>query len=178
MEHVPELFDSVISMSPAEIEKWVLDVDRPLSTFNWEGLAEVAGAEAMAGTRAVDLAWAQVALAVRNRLERRADSESEQRRQYLSGVRLRAEMVERHGARSDSSLLDCRDVLRKFTQRWSGRYDSVDSDAGQWRDLPRARILELRLLKNELSVLKRLAPFAVEIDEAIAPWMSLWNRLP
>lgn len=173
-----ELLRRLLDQPPGEIEAWLARATAP-GGFNWLGLAEVAGNNALrqdGGPVAVALSWARIADHATARFIAVAPDAAESRTTGLK--RLRAELINRHGSVPGDPFLDCDEIFRWFLGRHGNEFDAAAADATHWTELPIERIRELRSIKNELSVLKllgRCAPFGTP---EVQRWIQLWGRLP
>ncbi|MFI6042274.1 hypothetical protein ACIA8C_11605 [Nocardia sp. NPDC051321] len=177
MDKPSDLLNQLLAQPPTEIEAWLRQSDVP-ADFNWLGLAEVAGFEAMRGEPATDLAWARLAVSTRLRLADMMSTDAQRRQQIISAMRLRTEMIGRYGVVAGDGLLDAAEIVRCFLDRHVGDYDDAVTDAARWRDLPTSRILELRLIKHELGAIRRLIDFVPATSTELQPWLELSSRLP
>jgi hypothetical protein len=149
--------------------------------FNWLGLAEAAGWDALhrAGDVTEALAWARVARAARERLVADAGGyRYEAWRARLGDDNLRAELIVRYGSVRGDPFLDCDELFRSFLARHDAEFDEVARDCGRWPGLPIERIRDLRYIKNELNVLRRLDRCERFADPAVQRWLALWPQLP
>lgn len=177
MENLIDLLNQLLLRPPSEVELWLQQPDAPTG-FNWLGLAEVAGNKAMRGDRDTDLAWARVSVSVRYRLAEMMGESSEYSGQITSAMRLRAELINRYGHVDGDPLLDCQAIFRWFIDRHAGQFDQAAVDTNHWLDLPIERMRELRRIKEELNVLRRLDHCALATNDEFQRWLALWTRLP
>ncbi|WP_067468373.1 hypothetical protein [Nocardia amamiensis] len=177
MKHPDELFRHLRTLPPADIEQWLQKGEWPAG-FNWRGLAEVAEFETFHGDPTTALEWAQVVLFVRNQLARTAVGRFERQRQITDAMRLRAELINRLGHVAGDPLLDCEEIFRWFFSRHANQFEEAAADTSHWRDLPIDRIRELRQIKGELNVLRRLDHCAAASSDEASRWFSLWQHLP
>lgn len=115
--------------------------------FGWRGLAEVAGHEALSREPtelSVKLARARVARLARDRLAAEAADTYERTRYASDMMRLRAELINRHGAVPGDPFLDCDEVFEWFLNRHAGEFEAVAGDIIHWIELPVEGIRYLR----------------------------------
>ncbi|WP_157128916.1 hypothetical protein [Nocardia amamiensis] len=177
MEHPDELFRHLRTLPPADIEEWLQKGERPAG-FNWFGLAEVAGSEALHGDPSIALEWARVAVSVRNQLAGMVVGRFQRENQITDGMRLRADLINRLGHVAGDPLLDCEEIFRWFFARHAGEFEKAAADTSHWRDLPIDRIRELRQIKLDLGVLRRLEHCPAASSDEAARWFSLRQHLP
>ncbi|MGX1776316.1 hypothetical protein ACWIGW_29690 [Nocardia brasiliensis] len=171
------LLDHLLSLPPTEIETWLRTSGAP-PDFNWLGLAEVTAHEAMRADATSGISWARVAICIRERIAATAQDDSLRQSQIISAMNLRAAMINRHGPLPGDPLLDCQQIYRWFLNRHPDQIEQVTTDAAHWRELPIARIRELRRIKNELNVLRNLGSCIDVAPPEAQRWIEMWPQLP
>jgi hypothetical protein len=171
----------LLRSEPERIEARLAGADPPPDDFNWLGLAEVAAARALRqDPQPLDalLPWARVAQLAYRRLIARAGSVAEADRYEESLMRLQAGLIRRHGHRAGDPFLDCDQIFDWFLGRHAGGFDAAQGDSRRWRELPVARIHELRTIKNHLGVIRLLERCDRFGTPEIRRWLDLRDQLP
>jgi len=142
---------------------------------NWLGLAEGASFEAQSAS---DLAWAEVAISVYERLAAEANS-SAQESLMISAMLLRVSMIARLGSVPGHLVLDLDQIIRWFRDRQMMSCDSVAKKAANWHSCNIEEIRELRRIKNPLGVISILADSdKYVLNSELKNWLSLREKLP
>lgn len=182
--HHMDTLQDVLLRPPAEIMAWLDSVRRgEISVspgFNWLGLAEAAGADAIrSGDENESLTWGEVAIGVYDTLRRQAESESAARSLLLSTMNLRAHLIMRFGSGPAGSVRDPDLVLALFRLNTPIESHSTAARLVQQTPLSMEEMRSLRFLKNLLGPLRLLAQHGY-IDHAsdMDAWLGLKNRLP
>lgn len=177
MDNTTDPLQQLLSRTPDDIEAWLRQPDAPTG-FNWLGLAEVAGYEAMRCDLTTALAWARVSIAVRYRLADMMGESSVHSGQITDAMRLRTHLINRYGAINGDPVLDCDEIFHWFLDRHADQFDHAAADAGHWHDLPIERIRELRWIKGELNLLRRLDHCTLATSDEVQRWLTVWDQLP
>jgi hypothetical protein len=180
MTDADELLRQLLRRPPSEIESWLAAAGPP-PDFNWRGLAEVAGWEALNDPIELTdaLAWARIARLALDRLAAAAPGDrGEAQRSRNNLQRLRAGLITRHGVVPGDPFLDCDQLFDDFLARYGDQYDAVARDSERWTTLPIERIRDLRYIKNELNPLLRLDQCERFADAEVQRWVALWPQLP
>jgi pterin-4a-carbinolamine dehydratase len=149
--------------------------------FNWLGLAEAAGFDALEDDRHhpnISIKWAEIALKVYNKL---AESTNVDTRDSLlnSSMMLRAAMIVKFGAIPDHPVLDVNSILHWFKDSLKMSYSEAESKAANWKKCKIEEIRELRKIKNRLKAISVLANSGkVVLAPEINLWLSLQKQLP
>ncbi|MFD4443430.1 hypothetical protein ACFWPK_27005 [Nocardia sp. NPDC058519] len=168
----------LLSCSPLEIEDWV-NGSEVSAGFNWLGLSEISGQEAVRGDVGNALVWARIGVSARGVLADLAVDSATKWLHSMKAMRLRAEMISRFRDNLVADpLLDYRSIFDWFISRHNGQFEKIAADADMWRELPLERIRELRRVKEELNVLRCLLDCVPLVPAEIRPWIGLWYRLP
>lgn len=172
------LLNGLLRLPPDEVEAFVREGKAP-EGFNWLGLAEVAGAEALPlepGDVTSSLAWARVAALAHQRLAELGVRTPERAGEDV--MRLRANLILRHGARSGDPFLDCDQIIDWFLDTYDSQFEQVRDQAMHWSELPISRIGELRQIAHGLAILRRLAQCERFGSPEVQRWLALWDSLP
>jgi hypothetical protein len=178
---------AVLAGGPDEVA--VRLITEPPTGLDWRAVAEIAGSRALppgdgplADALEDALAWARVARIASEHLAAAADvagdaiARDDAERAML---RLRGDLIMRHGERPGDPLLDADGIFDWFLRTHDGTFDAVARDAVRWRDLPRDRLRELRSVKNALAIVDRLAVCPrYGADPEIRRWRSIRDALP
>jgi hypothetical protein len=173
------LLNKLIQQDAAEVKDWLRRVEsdeqEPPAGFNWLGLAEAAAFDAQSAS---DLAWAEVAITVYERL---AESTNPSGREslMLSSKMLRAAMIAKLGAVPDHPILDLDQIICWFERSLTMSYQEATEKAANWRKCNPEEIRELRRIKNRLQVISVLADSdKYSLNPELKAWLELREKLP
>ena len=146
-------------------------------TFNWLGVAEVAGT--MANLHA-DIEWAEVAIRIYEWLADQRSNASFRHSELSSAMSLRSSMIHKHHKTVPGHyVLDPQFLVRWFSNELEWNYDEVAEKTRNWRALPFEQILILRHIKNRLSQLKHLVNDGyLQPDNNLQTWLALYPEFP
>jgi hypothetical protein len=173
------LLNKLIQQDAAEVKDWLRRVEsdeqEPPAGFNWLGLAEAAAFDAQSAS---DLAWAEVALAVYERLAAKTNP-SGREPLMLSSMMLRAAMIAKLGAVSSHPILDLDQIICWFERSLAMSYQEATEKAANWRNCNPEEIRELRRIKNRLQVISVLADSGkYSLNPELKAWLELREKLP
>lgn len=173
------LLNDLLQQDAAEVQVWLRSIEssslKPPLEFNWLGLAEAAAIEAQSAS---DLAWAEVAISVYERLAAEANN-SAQESLMISSMLLRASMIARFGSVPGHLVLDIYLIMRWFCDQMMMSWDSVAKKAANWHSCSIEEIRELRRIKNRLGVISVLANSdKYVLNSELNNWLSLREKLP
>lgn len=186
-----ELEKFVLQQEPSWINGWLKQTfARPQEVpvnFNWLSLAEIATLRASAVYASLqkkdtlpDLEWAKVALAVYEFLIR--GNEGDRIALEYSMMNLRAHLLAYLGNVPGDQLLDSDSIIQWFFHNLKMSSDEAKQKALHWRSLSREEMLELRQIKNRLSILQSLVEHDLvnsrDEGERVQKWISLGDLLP
>ena len=169
----------LLQQSPAQLLDWLHKVEKghqqvPLN-FNWLGLAEAASFEARS---LKSLIWAEVAIAVYQRLVDNADAVGKAGL-ISSNMHLRAFMITQLGAIRNNTILDPDYIVQCFFENLPYSYEQIKRETVHWRTLPIQEIKALKLIKSRLSVITSLVDnHKIHPDTELQAWLSLQKDLP
>lgn len=168
--------------------------------FNWYGLAEIAASQARElalqspPCKLLSLAWAKVAISVYEFLINHQIKYEIRESFFYSLMMLRAYMIVKFGISDEDSILDTNPIVDWFFDNLNLTYEEAISRTSSWQELftnstsekfndklisKREDILQLRLIKNRLGVIKllmdshKLCP-----NEELKAWLLIREKLP
>jgi hypothetical protein len=197
--------DRLLSDDPKHLYSWISTVingeqaERP--GINWLGLAEGAAANTHIEG---NLDWAHVAVYLYEHLANEAAPASKESF-ILSAMRLRAFLISKYGAVPNDPILDLERITRWFfdslqisqgeaadladvtwkalstedVRRWNETHSLIVENQGRVRQLDSHVVVELRRMKNRLSVIEGLVESGqLKPNTDLAFWLSLREKLP
>ncbi len=97
----------------------------------------------------------------------------------LSDMMLRAFLIKQFGPAKDHQLLDSGKIIAWFFENLSFTFEEAQTLSGQLSQLTQAKIIELRQIRNRLSVVSMLtANNCWQPSEELVCWLSLKKKLP
>ena len=182
--------NELLASHPSQVEAWLQDVwsgeQEAPEDFFWHGLAEGAAGRAnrMSLGEPPDLEWAQIAIAVYEKLANEIKPEGKESFLY-SAMNLRAALIAKLGEVKGHPVLDTGPILRWFFESLPVSLEEAARQADVWRErgpkggISMQGLLGLRLIKGRLKIIQslidkqRLTP-----DAELAKWLELRSKLP
>ena len=176
-----EQLNNLLQQDATYVQTWLKRIEshslNPPEGFNWLGLAEAAAFKARSAS---NLAWAEVATWVYQRLVAEANNNMRQKESLMiSLMMLRATMITKLGAITGHLVLDIDQLTQWFNESLMGSFEEVAKKAGNWREYQVEDIRDLRLIKNRLKVISILADSnKCVLDKELKAWLALREQLP
>ena len=179
-------FNDLLELPADAVKEWLTSVwtgdEQAPEQFNWLGLADSIAFNATSSTKqgldSADLDWACIAILIYQYLAKQSNIAG--RDSYLnSALNLRVFMINRFGSIPGDPVLDLEQVLQWFLDGLPLTLEDTMRKSAHWQNLDHSEILELRRIKNRLSILEHLSKDSrLKLEQDIEVWLSIRERLP
>ncbi|MGD2182432.1 hypothetical protein [Lusitaniella coriacea] len=198
-----KLLSSLLKQDAEQVQFWLKQVlmgqQQVPENFNWHGLAEVAASEAtnlsrLSSNKRLSLIWAGIAISIYESLIKEENKDEAKESFLHSLMNLKSCMIVRFGSANKDLILDPTPIIDWFFDSLNISYEEAIEKSSNWKEIFRSlnseetdfqikkrkqEILELRLIKNRLKIIKSLVDSnQFSPNEQLKSWLSIRKKLP